>query len=148
MKHYEVTFIHREEADPGVAPAIEALGGQITNQRPLGRRQFAYPIDKETAGYYTTLRTSLEGSQLSALNKQLRLMPGLTRYLIVALPNLSVGINLEAGQELVEAKELEKEPAAETSEAVDDDPERAAKLQAQLNKLLADDEGETEEETK
>ncbi|MGI6103605.1 MAG: 30S ribosomal protein S6 [Patescibacteria group bacterium] len=139
MKHYEVTFIHREEADPGVAPAIEALGGQITNQRPMGRRQFAYPIGKETAGYYTTLRTSLESDTLAPLNKQLRLMPGLVRYLIVALPNLNVGANLEGGQELAEAKELEKAPTANAPEQSEDDPERAAKLQAQLDKLLGDD---------
>lgn len=143
MKQYEITFITREEGDPGVAAAIQAAGGHITSERTLGRRQLAYPIAKETAGYYTTYRFDAEPAVIGDLTRKLELMAGVMRQLTVEIPNIPiVQASLEV-EDLKEAKELETEPTAaepvETEKTVPaaDVKERDQKLQEQLDKLLA-----------
>lgn len=143
MKLYEITYIAREEGDPGVATAIQAAAGRITSERSMGRRQFAYPIGKETAGYYTTLRFNAPGEELAELNRTLSLNPGIVRFLIVAVPELkleSVDLNVE---DLKEAKELEKETgtSAEGSTSTEASTEEQQKqLDEKLGKLLESDE--------
>ncbi|MBI4032481.1 30S ribosomal protein S6 [Candidatus Berkelbacteria bacterium] len=151
-EHYEITYITTEDADPGVVAAIEAIGGRLSTQRSLGRRQFAYPIKKETAGYYTTARFTMEPSGLAELTKRLNLMAGLLRSLVVSVPATTFTASLEVA-DIKEAKELggDETPATAaaatpveptTEEAPEDVKAREDKLQAQLDKLLTDDQNE------
>lgn len=140
MKQYEITFITREEGDPGVAPAIQAAGGTITSERTMGRRQLAYPIAKETAGYYTTYRFDAEPSVINELQRTLELMPAVLRQLTVEIPNITtVKASLDVEEGLKEAKELESSETAEApakAEAPAETAERGKLLQEQLDKLL------------
>lgn len=153
-EHYEITYITTEDADPGVGSAIESLGGRLSTQRGLGRRQFAYPIGKETAGYYTTIRFTLEKAQLAELTKRLNLMAGLLRSLVVTVPAVTFTASLDV-TDIKEAKELGGEEglpaenagetapqAPATEEAPQEKQARESKLQAQLDKLLTDDQNE------
>ncbi|MBI4023116.1 30S ribosomal protein S6 [Candidatus Berkelbacteria bacterium] len=151
MTHYEITCIHRDETEPGVLAAIEAVGGHLASNRSLGRRQLAYPIEKQTAGYYTTARMTLESPQVADLTKRLERMDGLIRYLLVSLPSVTASVDLEAGEELTEAKELggDEKPAASQTPATAEKPdaaetERQQLLQEKLDKLLGDSQNETE----
>lgn len=145
MKLYEITYITSQEGDPGVAAAIQAADGRITSEKTMGRRQFAYPIGKETAGYYTTLRFNVPAEALAELNRGLGLMAGVVRFLIVEVPELKLeAIDLDV-EDLKEAKEMETEAAAlidvaapVTEEAAADTKQLDEQLQAGLDKLLGD----------
>lgn len=80
---YEVTFITKEEQDPGIAKVIEENKGKIISKKSLGRRKFAYPIKKEDAGFYTSVVFEIEPRELNPLNKKFKLTEGIVRYLVV-----------------------------------------------------------------
>lgn len=152
MTDYEITFLTTEDADPGIVAVIEKADGRITSNKALGRRTLAYPIKKETAAYYTTLRFTCEPSSVPDMHAELRLMPGLLRYLLVAIPSAaSLKASLEVDEALKEAKDLDvtaEAPAApvpaEPKGTKAETAERDKKLQAQLDKLLAGDDNGTE----
>ncbi|MBI4185482.1 30S ribosomal protein S6 [Candidatus Berkelbacteria bacterium] len=144
MTLYELTYLARDEADPGVGTALEAAQARLMNERLLGRRTLAYPIAKQTAGYYTTLRFQAEPSVVAELNRTLNLNPGVLRFLIVTVPEIKLEpASLETG-ELKEAKELETAPPTDTTtpttpvKIVGDEASRSKQLDEQLGKLLSD----------
>lgn len=149
MKNYELTVISREESIPAVEATIHANGGTIVNQRNLGRHQFAYPIGKETAGYYIVYRLNLEEPKaIDALSRRFNLTENLLRYLFVEVPATTTMPSLEA-EDLVEAKELERSENTESKSAAqptEADQERDKKLDEQLSKLLGDDADSSKEE--
>ncbi len=137
-RDYELTIITKEETVPAVEQAIHRAGGTINAQRSLGRRAFAYPIEKETAGFYTAYQLSLDPTAVAKLDKEFRLMQELLRHLLVSLPIAKLTSSLEEGEELKEASELQGDaPATEPASA--DDAARNKKLDEQLGKLLSDD---------
>lgn len=137
-RDYELTTITKEEAVPAVEQAIHRAGGTINAQRSLGRRTFAYPIEKETAGFYTAYQLSLDPTAVAKLDKEFRLMADPIRHLLVSLPIAKLTSSLEEGEELKEASELQTDtPTAEPVTA--DDTARSKKLDEQLGKLLSDD---------
>ncbi len=146
MKLYEMTYIARQEGDPGVVAAIGDADGSITSERTMGRRQFAYPIGKETAGYYTTLRFTAPAETLADLNRVLNLNTGVVRFLLVEVPELKLeAVDLDV-EDLKEAKELEAEAETAPADAAApvDTKRLDEQLQAGLDKLL----GETDEAIK
>ncbi len=139
VRDYELTTITRDEQLPAVEQAIARAGGTIVAQHSLGRRSFAYPINKETAGFYTAYQLSLDPAATAQLTKEFRLMSDLLRHLLVSLPVAKLSASLDEGEELKEAKELGGETAPAAPAA--DDKERSKKLDEQLDKLLSDDAG-------
>ncbi len=83
MSLYEITFLTKEETDPGVRPLLEEMGAAINGESTLGRRRLAYPIKKETQAVYTTYVFDIEPSQLADFNRRLGLNTNILRYLIV-----------------------------------------------------------------
>lgn len=142
VRDYELTTITRDEQVPAIEQAIARAGGTIVAQRSLGRRSFAYPIDKETAGFYTAYQLSLDPTATAQLDKDFRLMGDVLRHLLVSLPVAKLTASLDEGEELKEAKELGGEAA--TAAPAADDKERTKKLDEQLNKLLSDDAGQAD----
>lgn len=138
-RDYELTTISKEESLPGVEQAIARTGGTIVTQRSLGRRSFAYPIEKETAGFYTAYQLSLDPTVIPQLDKELRLMGDPIRHLLVSLPVDKMNASLEEAETLKEAKELKAEDEPVPAESSADDKERGKKLDEQLNKLLSDE---------
>ncbi len=140
MHDYELTVITRDEATAAVEQAIDSAGGRVTDRRTLGRKTFAYPINKETAGFYTTFRLQLEPTSIADLNRKFLLMDGLLRHLVVQLPIEKLSSDLDI-DELQEAKDVkEKEETSKTSDA-----ERGKLLDEQLSKLIGGDEGDSKE---
>lgn len=84
MALYEITFLTKEETDPGVKNILEQGSGSIVEESSLGRRKLAYPINKETQAVYTTFVFDAPATALPEINRRLRLLPGLMRYLLVA----------------------------------------------------------------
>jgi ribosomal protein S6 len=143
-RDYELTTISKEESLPAVEQAITRAGGTIVVQRSLGRRSFAYPIDKETAGFYSAYQLTLDPTTSAQLDKELRLMkPDLLRHLLVSLPVAKMNASLDEAETLKEAKEVTADDGTIPAKPSDDDKVRGKKLDEQLGKLLSDDGGTT-----
>ena len=60
MNKYEMMFIVKANADEkavantakSLKEVITSMKGKITNEKDLGSKDLAYPINKETVGYY------------------------------------------------------------------------------------------------
>jgi small subunit ribosomal protein S6 len=92
MREYEIVYIFRssftsEEIDTKLeryhALVTGVDGGQITAVEQWGKRQLAYPIDKEPNGFYVVAQFTSDPSALPELERILKLDDDLLRYLIV-----------------------------------------------------------------
>lgn len=88
MTLYEITFIVGEETDPGVKPLIEELGGRLVEEKSLGRRRFAYPIKHQEEGYYLAYDFDFPASGLIELNRRLRQLSAVWRFMIIVKPTV------------------------------------------------------------
>lgn len=79
---YEITLISKTEEEDKIKKLIVALDGKIVTNSALGRRKLAYPIKKETAGYYFDYLVEMEGEKINELNGKLRMEDDIIRYLI------------------------------------------------------------------
>lgn len=91
MRDYEIVYIFRstfspEEIESKLEPyhaLITAGGGEITAVVQWGKRQLAYPIDKQTTGHYVVAQFTAEPDRLAELERVLKLQDDLIRYLVV-----------------------------------------------------------------
>jgi small subunit ribosomal protein S6 len=90
-KNYEMVYILHpatpEEEITNLSEKIKqwitAGGGEVTAFEPWGKRPLAYPIKKVNEGYYGLLHMSTLPAALTELERNLKLMEPLMRYLIV-----------------------------------------------------------------
>lgn len=81
MMEYEGMFIFPEdykddrmdEALNKVKEEIQALGGQVESVTRIGRRNFARPLNKKTAGQYVVMSVHIDGTRLTELHQHLKL---------------------------------------------------------------------------
>ena len=81
MNYYEGMFIFPEdckddrldEALNKVKEEIQNLGGQVDSVTRIGRRGFARPMKKKTAGQYVVMGLQIDGTKLTALHNRLNL---------------------------------------------------------------------------
>jgi len=91
MRLYELTFIIHPDADEEQQDAIKQRigdiasqnGGEVVSVRDWGHRKLAYPIRKQTSGFYVTMRLRMEPPAVAELQPFLRLSEDILRYLIV-----------------------------------------------------------------
>lgn len=91
MRDYEIVYIFRstfspEEIEAKLEPyhaLITDGGGEITAVVQWGKRQLAYPIDKQTTGHYVVAQFTVEPDRLAELERVLKLQDDLIRYLVV-----------------------------------------------------------------
>lgn len=85
MKKYEITFITGEDLkEKAVKDTIEKFGGKILKTDSLGEKQFAYKIEKQNKGFYTTAIFEMEPEKVAELNKSLTLDEEIIRFLLVS----------------------------------------------------------------
>ena len=95
MKAYELLFFVdptiTDEARAGVMKRIEVAltenGGQVDNVDNWGKRKLAYEIDKLTEGDYTLINFHAEPTQISELDRVLRINDAVKRHMIVRRPD-------------------------------------------------------------
>lgn len=88
---YELTIItlgdkNTKEAATIVADVKTVLtdqGATGTTTKDWGRRELAYPIAKQIQGYYTTFEFEMDGTKISAMERQLGLNKDIARFLTV-----------------------------------------------------------------
>ncbi|MCO6450825.1 MAG: 30S ribosomal protein S6 [Caldilineales bacterium] len=89
MSEYEmVTLLHPRLDEEGVATTtewvqtrIKDLGGEVSEVKPWGRRRLAYQIQKLNEATYVQFDFTLDGRQLTELNRFMRLNEDIIRQL-------------------------------------------------------------------
>ena len=87
MKKYESVFILDESKIDGNAEAfmtsviefIKSLGGSVSESVDMGRRTFAYPINKKNSGQYWDLVLELDPAKVVELKENYRLNNAVVR---------------------------------------------------------------------
>ncbi len=91
MNDYELTFIIQPDADEDRVEAVKTrvtdfvtgVGGEVTAGRDWGRRRLAYPIRKQTSGFYVSFRLTMSPGDTEELQRLLRLNEDILRYLLI-----------------------------------------------------------------
>lgn len=126
MQNYEIVYIAKDEADPGLKKMITDKGGKITQEKCLDRKKFAYAIKKEVGGIYTIVYFDIESDKLASLESKIKLNEKILRYLIIksekiiSKPDKPVEKELKIEKIKIERREVvpEKKPAAKIKEKV------------------------------
>ena len=91
MRPYEMVTIFQADLEDHksaveeIEGVVRNLGGEIEKSSSWGKRRFAYPIQKQTDGFYAVLSFSPEPSQVSELERLLKLKTQVLRHLVIAL---------------------------------------------------------------
>ena len=93
MRSYEMVFIVRPDLDGDelddvvndVGSLIKRNGGEVTKVEPWGLRRLAYPIKKHQEGRYLLMTFELEPSNVTELERVLRLKESVIRHLVIRL---------------------------------------------------------------
>jgi small subunit ribosomal protein S6 len=92
MKEYELTFIvHPEQDEAAFNDIVERVsgwitdnGGEITKTEIWGKRSLAYLIQKQREGQYVHLNAKMDPNYCSELERNLRLLEPVMRFLLIA----------------------------------------------------------------
>jgi small subunit ribosomal protein S6 len=93
MREYELVFIVHPDLDETatndvvdrIKGWITEAGGIIDEVDPWGNKKLAYPIRKQTEGQYFLLRTQMEPTFVSELERNLRFVEPVMRFLITII---------------------------------------------------------------
>lgn len=91
MNKYEVAVVVSAQlTDEERAALVEQVkayvvrrGGTVTEVEDWGKRRLAYEIEKQSEGYYYFVKADAEPAMSVELEKDLRIMENVLRYLIV-----------------------------------------------------------------
>jgi small subunit ribosomal protein S6 len=92
MKKYELMTIYKvslgedgaRNMSNKVKDVVSANGGKVLDSNLMGKRRFAYEINKEKEGYYDVITLETNTETVKKLKDKLNLTEGLIRYLITA----------------------------------------------------------------
>jgi len=88
---YEVMFIIDPDAtgeditriSENLQQTIVDLGGTISKNEDMGRRNLAYPIGRKTEGHYTLFEIEGSGREIAELERRMRVNDQVLRYMTV-----------------------------------------------------------------
>lgn len=91
VRKYEFTWIVVATLDDAAVSAnlekyvkaIQSKGGEVTRKEVLGRRRFAYEIEKKQEGTYLFVKMNAQNAVLEELNRMLKFDEDVLRKLIV-----------------------------------------------------------------
>lgn len=76
-----------QERSAALADAIAKAGGSVHGKPDWwGRRQFAYPINKQHYGYYVVFHVLAPGGALDDFERSLRIADDIVRHKLIRLP--------------------------------------------------------------
>lgn len=90
MKKYEIMYIltatlddaARKEEVAKLQTILEKNGAKVTDTKEWGVKDLAYPIKKQSKGYYVVLKVSAETAALKEFDRLAKLDSSLMRHLI------------------------------------------------------------------
>ena len=130
MNKYELALVVSAKLDDEARAAvvtraknyIERFGGQIGETEEWGKRKLAYEIKKEREGFYYFIQFESEGECPNELEKRMRIMDNVLRYLIVSKDEndtfkVTPDKGVEAPADAEEAEAAVEEEVEEVAEA-------------------------------
>ena len=92
MKKYELMTITKvdagenkaQELSNSVKDLIYAGKGKVLNSNFMGKRKFAYKVQKDVEGLYEVFEFEMDPKNMVNFKRKLDLSEGLTRYLVTA----------------------------------------------------------------
>ena len=93
MNKYEMMFIVKANSDEkaitktadALKSIITSMKGKIVEEKDLGSKELAYPIKKETVGYYFVVDFTAEAETVAELDRKARIDESVLRHLIIRL---------------------------------------------------------------
>jgi len=93
MRKYELTVVLSpqlngedvKKAAGAVEAVVEKVKGKVEKKEEWGKKELAYPIKKQTEGIYVLFNVELAGKELVRVDKELKLMDDILRFLIVGV---------------------------------------------------------------
>lgn len=90
MKKYEIMYIlkanledaQRKEVIEKLHSLLTNEGTKVTNVNEWGLRDLAYPIKKETKGYYVVIKVECEPNATKEFDRKTKINNNVLRYLI------------------------------------------------------------------
>jgi small subunit ribosomal protein S6 len=92
MREYELVFIvHPDQDETAFTEVVNRVqnwiteaGGEVEKTDIWGKRKLAYPIRKQSEGLYVLLQTRLNPDFCATLERNLRFLEPVMRFLLVA----------------------------------------------------------------
>ena len=92
MREYELVFIvHPDQDETAFTEVVNRVqnwiteaGGEVEKTDIWGKRKLAYPIRKQSEGLYVLLQTRLNPDFCAILERNLRFLEPVMRFLLVA----------------------------------------------------------------
>ena len=93
MNKYEMMFIVKANSDEkaitktadALKSIITSMKGKIVEEKDLGSKELAYPIKKETVGYYFVVDFNATAEIVAELDRKARIDESVLRHLIIRL---------------------------------------------------------------
>ncbi len=129
MRRYETIFILRPSRNEKEIDAIvemttgiiEETGGKIIEIDKWGMRKLAYPIKKETQGFYVFIDYSATPDVISEIERRYRIDDSVLRYMTVKLSDAITDEEIEEAREKASARKLDAEKEREAEEAANNE---------------------------
>ena len=121
MNKYELAVVVNGKLEDGEKNAvvdkakalITRFGGEITSADDWGKKKYAYDVKKTKEGYYVFIKFQAEPTAPAEIEKRMRIMENVYRYLLVSdEKELVVKNEAPKAEAPVEAKEEVKEDVA------------------------------------
>src|SRR4030067_1669655 len=123
MRHYEIVFIVHPDQSEQVPAMIEryrtlvtSKGGQIHRLEDWGRRQLAYPIQKNHKGHYVLVNIECNQETLEEMEHAFRFNDAVLRHLTVKTKAAIIEPSAMMKEEKSRSVPTESAPAAPVAE--------------------------------
>lgn len=91
MRNYEIMYIVKADLDDAsrqelverLHGIITAGGGSIKNVDEWGVKEYAYPIDDETKGFYVVIKALATTEAIAEFNRLARIESKVVRFLVI-----------------------------------------------------------------
>ncbi|MEF2230566.1 MAG: 30S ribosomal protein S6 [Pseudodesulfovibrio sp.] len=81
----ELAEDNRKEILGNLVDIVEREGGKMVETDDWGIRQLAYPVQKQTRGYYVRLVFEAPGALVAELERNIRITDGIFKFMTVKL---------------------------------------------------------------
>lgn len=92
MNKYEIMFILKSNEEEAIKTQVSELkaiitdmNGEIVNEKEMGNRKLAYPINKELNGYYYVINVNANNEAIAEFDRKARISENVIRHLIIRL---------------------------------------------------------------
>ena len=92
MNKYEIMFILKSNDEEAIKTQVSEMKaiitdmkGEITDEKEMGNRKLAYPINKELNGYYYVMNVNANNEIVAEFDRKARISENVLRHLVIRL---------------------------------------------------------------